>query len=356
MNYHPLASRILKTAIFVAFVVVAASASAEVFYQLESATVLSGNGNPEWDYLTFDQARSRLFIARRHDGVSVYDAKARKIISTIEDSFEGNAIRLVPEHDRGFVINQDGSATVFVLSTLVKLDRVKFGDDADNCFYDPVTKQLMVTMGDSHQVAFLDGLTGRLMGKLQIDSAKLEGAAPDGKGNLFLALRDRNKIIRINVAERKITAEWPTEGCEVLSGLDYDPVNQRIFVGGRGNDPVLAVMDAISGRVVARPSIGRGNDTVIFDPATRRIYTSNGGDGTLVVIQQVDADTYKLAEAATTRPYAKTMAFDFSTKKVYTVTAEGTVNPAKPWHTNLAPFYPNKFFPGTFVILTYSPR
>lgn len=331
-------------------------AQAESFYRLESALTLASKNEPDWDYLTFDQERSRLFVSRRDDGVSVYDAKAGKIISTLEGTAGGNAIRLVPEYGRAYIITQDGSATAFDLATLRKITRIKFGDNADNCFYDPVTKQLMVTMGDSQQVVFLEGATGRLVGKLAIDSSKLEGAAPDGKGNFFLALRDRNKVVRINVAERRITAEWPTDGCELLSGLDYDPATQRIFVAGRGDKPILAVLDAVTGKVVSRPGIGRGNDAVIFDPETRRIYTANGMDGTLVILQQVNADTYQLAEAATTRPYAKTMAIDFKTKKIYTVTAEGTVDPSKPWRTALAPFYPNKFFPGTFVILTYSAR
>ena len=75
-----------------------------------------------------------------------------------------------------------------------------------------------------------------------------------------------------------------------------------------------------------------------------------------MIIDQVDADTYKLAEAVTTRPYARTLAVDFKTKKVYLVTAEGTVDPSKPWKAEVAPFYPNTYFHNTFTLLTYAPR
>ena len=347
---------LLNAGIFAAVAWPAAASDAQPFYRLESSHALAGASGPEWDYLAFDQERSQLYISRRHDGVCIYDAKAGTIVGTLEDTVGGNAIRLVPECDRAYVIKQDGTATVFQLSTRKKIDRIKYGNDADNGFYDPVTRQLMITMGDSSQVAFLEARTGRLMGHLDIDSAALEGAAPDGEGNFFLALRDRNQVIRINVAERRITAEWPTDGCELLCGLDYDRANKRIFVAGRGDKPVLAVLDSDSGKVVARQTIGRGNDAVIFDPETRRVYTANGMDGNLVIIDQIDANTYRLAEAATTRPYAKTMALDFKTKKVYLVTAEGTVDPLKPRRSNLAPLYPNTFFPGTFTVLTYSAK
>ena len=331
-------------------------AHAGPFYQLESELTIKSPNAPNWDYLTFDTARSYLYIARREDGILIYDAKAKTIIGSIADTKGGNATTLVPEFDRGYVTNLDGSMTVFKLSTLQTIERIKFGEDADNAFYDPVTKQLVVTMGDSKEAAFLDARTGALLGKLHIDSEKLEGTAPDGKGNVFMALRDRNKVIRIDVAQRKVTAEWTPAGCELPNGVAFDPATQRIFIGCRGQNPVLAVMDSANGKVVATSEIGRGNDLVIFDAEEKKIYTSNGVDGNLVVIDQLDANTYKLAEATTTRPYARTMALDPATKKVYLVTAEGTVDVSKKWNRGVAPFYPNKYFADTFTLLTLSRR
>ena len=123
-------------------------------------------------------------------------------------------------------------------------------------------------------------------------------------------------------------------------------LDRRAFLRGVGGVTLaLPVLDAMGAGVTEKPP--------------RRfcaIYTANGMDGNLVIIDQVNADTYKLAEAATTRPWAKTMAVDFRTKKVYLVTAEGTVDPSKPRRSDLAPFYPNRFFPGTFTVLIYSPK
>lgn len=334
----------------------ASRAGAEPFYQLESALTIKSETLPNWDYLTYDGARDCLYIARREDGILIYDAKAKKITGAIDNTKGGNATTLVPEFDRGYVTNTDGSLTVFQLSTLKSLERIKLGDDADNAFYDPATKQLLVTMGDSKQAAFVDARTGKLNGVLKLDSEKLEGTAADGQGNFFMALRDRNKVIRIDATARKVTAEWPVDGYTLPNGLAYDAANRRIFVSTRGSNPSLLVLDAATGRIVAHPPIGAGNDLVIFDPEARKIYTSNGFDGTLVIIDQVNADTYKLAEAATTRPYARTMAIDLKSKKVFLVTAEGTVDPAKAWKTSIAPFYPNKYFKDTFTLLTYSRR
>ena len=346
----------LKLALLAVFGSAALAASAAPLYRLESALTIPSPTNPSWDYLTFDAARDCLYIARRDDGILIYDAKAKQLKGVIENTRGGNSTVLVPEFDRGYVINQDGTATIFQLSTLKTLDRVKFGEDADNGFYDPATKQILVTQGDSGQATFLDARTGTVNGVLKVDSNSLEGTASDGAGNYYMALRDRDKIIRIDASQRKLTAEWKVQGHVLPNGVAFDRANQRLFVSTRGDNPVLLVIDPATGKVVAEPTIGRGNDQVVFDPESRQIYTSNGFDGTLVVIQQVDANTYRLVEAATTRPYARTMALDPKTKTVYLTTAEGTVDPARKWKTEISAFYPNKYFKDTFTLLTYSRR
>jgi WD40 repeat protein len=333
----------------------AAAAQAQQFYHLESAVPLKAAA-PDWDYVTLDPARGYLFIGRRGDGVTVFDVHTKKVVRNIDKSEDANAVTLIPEFDRGYTINGDGTTTIFQLSTLKTIDRAKVGEDADSAFYDPATKQLAFTMGDSKKIAFVDAKTGKVVGELPMESKKLDGSVPDGEGNLFMALRDRNSVARIDVAQRKVTADWMTAPCEEPTGIAFDKANKRIFVGCRGKNPVLAVLDSDSGKVITTMEIGRGNDGVIYDPATRKIYTSNGVDANLVIYDQVNPDTYKLAEATTTRPYARTMALDPKTKKIYLVTAEGTADPAKKINKAVAPFYPNRYFPDTFTVLTFAPK
>lgn len=346
--------RDLGLAIALAAATLAPTAEAQTFYRLESATTLKSH-EPDWDYVTLDQSRGLLFIGRRGDGVGVFDVRSRKLIRTLDRTDDANAIALAPEFDRGYTANGDGTTTVFRLSTLKTIDRIKLGEDIDSAFYDKASGQVAFTMGDSKTVAFVDAKTGAVLGNLVLDSKKLDGTVPDGQGNLFMALRDRNQVVKIDVVARKVTSEWPTAPCEQPTGIAYDGGQKRIFVGCRGKAPVLAVMDADSGKVVTTLEIGRGNDGVIYDAASKRIFTSNGVDANLVIYDQIDADTYKLAQATTTRPYARTMALDAKTKKIYLVTAEGIVDPSRKINKGVAAFYPNRYFPNTFTVLAYSP-
>ena len=329
-------------------------AQAQTFPHLESAVTLK-SAAPDWDYVTLDARRGYLFIGRRGEGVVVYDVNRKKVVRTLDQTAQANHIVLVPEFDRGYTTNGDGTSTAFQLSTLKTIARIKIGEDADAGFYDPVTKQIAFTMGDSHAVAFLDARTGRPTGTLSIDSHKLDGTAADGEGHLLMALRDRDEVVKIDAGSHRVIATWKTVGCEQPTAVSYDRADRRIFVGCRGKAPVLAVMDAQTGAVITTAEIGRGNDGVVYDPATKKIYTSNGVDANLVVYDQVDADTYKLAAAVTTRPYARTMAYDPATRKIYMVTAEGMADPARKINREVAPFYPNRYLPDTFTVLTFAP-
>lgn len=322
------------------------------FYRLRSAVTLPGKA-PAWDYVTYDPARSQLFIGRRHDGVTVFDVATHKVVATIADSEGANKAILLPSLGLGYTVNGDGSTTEFVLKSLKTIRRIRFGRNADAGSYEPVTGQLMFTMGDSGQVAFMDARSGKRVATLALPSHHIEASAPDGRGNLFVAERDRDAVVRIDARTHAVTARWPTAPCRQPTGLDYDAKARRIFVGCRSDSPLLAVLDADTGALVASLPIGRGNDGVAFDPATRRIYASNGLDANLMVIDQLGPDRYRLEQAVTTRPMARTMALDPQRDRVYLVAAEGGVDPAMKVNTAVAPFYPNFYFDDSFTVLTY---
>ncbi|HEY8005088.1 MAG TPA: hypothetical protein VIE16_12710 [Phenylobacterium sp.] len=323
-------------------------------YRLESAVTLKG-ASPGWDYVTVDPARAYLFLGRRKEGVTVFDAASGKVVGAIENSKMANIATLVPEADRGYTANEDGTTTVFQLSTLKTLDRIKLGEAADSAFYEPVTGQLAFTLGDTRELVFVAAKTGAIAGRLAMDAEELEGAAADGRGFLYINERDKNLVAKVDVRARKVVARWPTRGCTMPTGMAIDRATMRLFIGCKGPHPVLAVMNARTGKVVAAPEIGRGNDGVVWDAATRRVFAAGGLDGNIVVYEQKGPDSYSLGGAITTRPIARTLALDPKSRKLYTMTAEGIVDPAKPVNKRAGSFYPNRYFDDTFTVLTYAP-
>lgn len=338
-----------------AIAALATAAWAQAPYRLEHVTRFKG-AQPGWDYLTFDPSSSRLFVGRRAAGVSVYDVRRRRVVGQAPDAKGANAATLVPEFGRGYTTNGDGTSTVFDLKTLRRIDKIKLGESADAAFYDPATRQLVFTLGDSKELVFVDAATARITGRLPMAASELEGVAADGHGMLYAVERDIAKVAKIDAARRQVVAEWDLPHCDLPTGEALDRADGRLFLGCKGEHPVLSVLDVASGRIVAQPEIGRGNDGVIYDPDTRQVFTANGVDANIVIFRQATPDRYDLVQAVTTRPIARTLALDPRTKHLFTVTAEGMVDPARKVNRRAGAFYPNTYFDDTFVLLEYAPH
>ncbi len=324
-------------------------------YRLSSTLNLPGVA-PSWDYLSLDLAHGRLFLGRRAAGVSVIDLKTNRQIATIANSEKANVALIIPALDRGYTANEDGSTTEFQLSTLKTLKRIQLGEAADAAFWDPASRQVIFTFGDSKELIFFDPATDKVTAHLAMSAEELEGVAIVGDGTLFVNERDIGKLARVDTRNHKLLAEYDLPGCTLPTGIAYDPANHRVFVGCKGEKPVLAVVNGDSGQMVTTLEIGRGNDGVVFDPATRRIITANGIDANMVIVQQIDADHYVFASAFTTRPIARTLAYDPATRRIYTMVAEGMVDPARKRNLRAGSFYPNRYLDNTTTVLTYSPN
>ena len=331
------------------------AANAPQFFRLQSAVTLPGD-DPDWDYLAYDQARGHLFIARRDAGLWVVDTRQQKIVRKIGLTKGAGAALLLPALNRGFAINEDGSITAFNLTTLAPQKRVSIAADADAASYDPVSGRMAVISADSRKVTFVDPRSLAIVGTVALETAKADGSVADGQGAILLNERDRNSVLKINAQTMKIEAEWPITGCSQPTGIAYDPIAHRAFIGCRGDHPVLAIVNGDSGATITTLPIGRGNDGVVFDAARKRIFTTNGVDSNLVIFRQDDPDHYRMEQAVTTRPQARTMAFDSIRQQVFSVAAEGVLDPSKPANTGPSPFYPNRHYGGSFVVLTYAPR
>jgi len=324
------------------------------FFRLQSAITLPG-ADPDWDYLAYDRQRARLFIARRDAGLWVFDTRRQKVIRRIAQTNGAGATLLLPELNRGFAVNEDGSLTAFNMTSLAPLKRVRVADDADAASYDPVSGRIAVVSSDSRKVTFVEPRSLTVVGAVALETARADGSAADGRGAILLNERDRNAVLKIDARTMKVEAEWPVTGCSQPTGIAYDAIAHRAFIGCRSEHPVLAIVDGDSGATITTLPLGRGNDGVVFDGLRKRIFTTNGVDANLVIFRQVDADHYRMEQAVTTRPQARTMAYDPDRQRVFSVAAEGVLDPSKPANSGPSAFYPNSHFANTFVVLTYAP-
>jgi hypothetical protein len=329
-------------------------AASDLLYTLDSATVLPGVGS-DWDYMKMERDGSRLFIARRKDGLTVFDVDSRKVIANVANSTGANGPLLLPQFNRGYVVTTDGDLLTFDLRTLAVINRVKLADDGglNTISYDPSTKRLQAVVGQrpSQSTWFtLDPTTGRLLGKKVFPFTKMDEPAADGKGHLFAPARYDNILLKLDSRTLAEQSRWPV-ACNQVVAVEYQAHTDRLLIGCRGEQPVFIALDATTGRQVASIPIGKGIDGMAVDERRGRILTSNGGDASLTVIKQDGPDSYRLLGNVQTRPQARIMQIDARTGNVHLITSDATT-PA-PAADGTAK--PPSFHPNSFVVLTYKP-
>src|SRR3984957_1440015 len=307
------------------YVVMALAASfpalAQKPYIVQDKWKVGGEGG--WDYLTADSAAHRLYIT--HGGrVEVLDSATGKSIGAITGLKGTHGVALDENGKFGYISDGGANAVVvFDRATLATVASIPAGTNPDGIAFEPVTKTVWAFNGRSHDVSVIDTAARKVIATVALPG-KPEFPVADGTGQVFDNIEDKNEIVRLDAKNPKITATWPLGGLESPSGLAIDRQGKRLFAVCDGKK--MAVVDAVSGKLLATPAIGDGPDAAGYDPKAKLAFSSNG-DGTLTVID-ASGSSYKVLQDLQTERGARTMALDETTGKVYVVTAQLGPRPA----------------------------
>lgn len=283
------------------------------------ARKISVGGDGGWDYITVDGASSRIYASHSTTAV-VIDIKTGKVVGSIPDTKGIHGIAVAPEINRGYTSNgRDSSVTVFDLKTLKPIDRLKVtGGNPDCILYDEFSQKIYTFNGRSSNITVIDTKENKVVATIPLDG-KPEFATSDGKGRIYVNIEDKSTISVIDAKDFKVVQNWPIAPGEEASGLAMDTETHRLFSVCRNK--LMVVMDAQTGKVVATLPIGDRCDGVTFDPGKKIAYSSNG-EGTITVVQEVDANTFKVLENAKSQLGGRTIAVDKVTHHLYLPTAE----------------------------------
>ena len=270
----------------------------------------------KWDYVAIDDVRHRLFVTRG-DRVDVVDLASGKLMASITNTDGVHGVAFAEELKLGFTSNgKSNSVTVFDLDTLATTIEIPLtGKNPDAILYEPGVKKLYVFNGSSNDVDIIDAAKLKAVGNVKA-TGRPEFAVSDGHGRIYFNIEDNAGINVIDVASNQRIAAWKLDGCEEPTGLAIDVARGRLFSACRNG--IMAVTNALTGQRVTQFAIGEHPDATVYDAASGTVLTSGGGgNGTLAIAHQDDADHYSVRASIATEKGARTMAIDANTKTVY---------------------------------------
>ncbi|HSP68584.1 MAG TPA: YncE family protein [Bryobacteraceae bacterium] len=280
-------------------------------------------GAGQWDYVFIDSDAGRLYVSHGNQ-TEVIDTAANKLVGTIPDTTGVHGIAIANDLGKGFTSNgRANNVTIFDLKTLTATGKVDTGMNPDAILYEPVSHRLFTFNGRSSDATVIDPKAGTVITTLPV-GGKPEFAQYDGKGKVYFNVENTGEIVELDAAKAAITRRIPLAPCEDPTGLAIDRQKQRLFAAC-GNKK-MAIVDYAAGKVIATVDIGAGADGAAFDNGFA--FSSNGGDGTMTVVQETSAGKFEVVETVQTARTARTMVADPKTHKLYLPAAEQGPPPA----------------------------
>ena len=319
-------------------------------YRVSRSWPLGGSGG--WDYLALEASGARLFISRG-DRVDVVETVSGKPVGSIAHTSGVHGIAFAPALSRGFTSNgRSDTVSVFELDSLRVIQEVPVsGKKPDAIVYEPRYNRLITANGGSANLSVLDAGTLQVAATVALPGPP-EFMATDAAGMVYVNIEtDAGKLAVVDAKSLTVKATWPLPGCQNPTGLALDVSHHRLF--SVCANQVMAVTDSVSGRQVARVVIGSGPDAAVFDSDLGLVFSSNGQDGTLTVIQEESPDAYRVVATVTTEVSARTMALDPATHRIFLAAAK--LGPAPP-ATEEQPHPRPSIEPGSFTILVAQPK
>jgi len=319
-------------------------------YGVSTIWQLGGIGG--WDYLALEPSGARLFVSRG-DRVDVVETVNGRRATTIPNTAGVHGIAFAPEFKRGYTSNGlANSVTAFELDTLhvIKESPVS-GSKPDAIVYDPASQHVLTANGASNDISVLDPMSLEVLTSIALPGPP-EFMATDGTGTVYVNIdTDPGRLVAIDSKTSRIRSTWPLTGCTNPTGLALDVAHHRLF--SVCEREVMIVLDSLTGRQVARVAIGDGPDAAAYDADLGFVFSSNGADGTLTVIHQEAADTYRVVATVQTQTGARTSALDPATHRLFLPTAR--LGPAPP-PTAAQPHPRPSIEPDSFIILVAEPK
>ena len=312
-------------------------------YQLTKSVLL---GAPDrWDAVALDQEADRVYVAHG-DRVTVVDGVNGKIIGEVGPYINGIVHGIAVSHaaKRGYTDDgKAGTANSFDLASLKVRNAIKADVDADGIVADPVSGHVFVINSDPGTITVLDPKADKAIAKIDV-GAKLEFGIGGNNGKLYVNGEEKKEIVRIDTRTNKVDAHWSMPDCVSPHGIAFDEAARRVI--STCANGVMTIINAENGSVVTKVAIGHGTDGAAFDPIRKLAFSSNGLDGTLSVVAEIDPNTFVPVATIKTAVTGRTMAINPKTGRAYI--AAGDVDSSAPGRP--------KALPGTLKLLFFDPQ
>ncbi|MBS0334328.1 MAG: YncE family protein, partial [Proteobacteria bacterium] len=229
-----------------------------------------------WDYVRVDTTNNRVLVTRG-GSVMAIDLATRAVSSFAPGQRLHDAM---PVNGGAEVLVTNGGTNTAVFASSrsgAPVAVVETGKGPDAASFDPRTGLALVMDHQGGDVTLIDPKAHKAVGAIEV-GGELEAAVADGTGKAWVNVEDKNQIVALDIARRKVLARYPLAGCDGPTGLAYDAADKLLIAACDG---ATVLVDARDGKVVQALPTGKGADGVAYDPKQKLAFVPAGREGKL---------------------------------------------------------------------------
>ncbi len=344
----------LLTAItFAMFAATAAAwqATSTTPYKVLKTARVGGEGG--WDYIYADADGRRLYIPRgatqevpATEGKPAVPAGPARLtifnLDTLEPAGEipgvgGNGTAVDSKTGHGFTSDHP-KVSMFDIKTQALIKSIDVGAARpDGIVFDAFNHRVYVFSHPTKDATVIDSKDGTVLGTIDLGGVPEQGV-PDGKGMLYVVMQDAvGSVTAVDVKTMKAVGHYSLVDAGGCNGLALDVKNKVLFAacGRSGNppvqppQPVMVILSAADGKILAKLPLAGGSDGAAFNPATMEAFSTQG-NGTMTIVKENSPTSFEVEQNLQTMNGARTITFDRKTGHLFTMSQERGPAPPPP--------------------------
>jgi DNA-binding beta-propeller fold protein YncE len=294
----------------------APGASSDGPYRLVKTVKVGGAGT--FDTACADVENRKLYIPRKNPGrITVFNLDTLEPAGEIPDA-AANGVVVDPKSGHGFASSKP--VVMWDTKTLKTIKTIDVQGGPDAILFDPFDEHVYIFSHTAPNATVINAVDGAVLGTIDLGGMP-EQAVTDGKGHVYVDIRDRNNVAVIDAKTLTASAPFDLGGkggrC---SGLAIDVRNHILFAACR-EPQTMVMLNATDGKILETLPIGSGVDSAIFNPKTMETYSAQV-DGTLTIVKEKSPASFAVEQTVETKPSAKQMVWDSKTNRILLVAAD----------------------------------
>jgi DNA-binding beta-propeller fold protein YncE len=315
-------------------------------YTIVKTARVGGEGG--WDYIFADAEGRRLYIPRgatraipaTNTTPEVVAIPARLTIfdlDTVKPAGEipgvgGNGTAVDPKTNHGFTSDHP-KVSMFDTKTMTLIKSIDVAAARpDGIYFDPFNERVYVFSHPTKDATVIDAKDGNVLGTIDLGGVPEQGVG-DGKGMLYVVMQDAiGGVTAVDVKTMKAVGYYSFVDKGGCNGLAIDAKNEILFAAcsRSGNppnpQPIMVVLSAKDGKILANLPLAGGSDGAVFNPATMEAFSSQG-NGTMTIVKEKNPTSFEVEQNLQTMNGARTVTLDSKTGHLFTMSQERGLAP-----------------------------